>query len=62
MKVTAKHIDINTSFDHRFPQLTIEFAIKEIEDRDELNNIQNLLGVDVELNLPRRIQKCSSRR
>lgn len=62
MKVAAEHIDINAGFDHRFPQLTIEFAIKEIEDRDELNNIQNLLGVDVELNLPRRIQKCSSRR
>lgn len=62
MKVTAEHIDINTGFDHRFPQLTIEFAIKEIEDRDELNNIRNLLGVEVELNLPRRIQKCSSRR
>ena len=62
MKITAKHIEINTSFDYRLPHLTIEFAIKEIEDRDEINNIQNLLGVDVELNLPKRIQKCSSRR
>lgn len=60
MKVAAEHIDISTSFDRRFPSLTIKFAIKEIENRDELDNIQNLLGMPVELKLPRRIHKCSS--
>lgn len=62
MKVVAENININTSFDYRLPHLTIEFAIKELEDGHELDNVQSLLGLEVELNLPRRIQKCSSRR
>lgn len=62
MKVTAEQIDINTSFDYRLPHLTIEFTINELEDCHELDDVQNLLGMQVELNLPRRIQKCSSRR
>lgn len=55
MKVSAEHIDISTGFDRMFPTLTIEFSIKEVEDREELNNVRNLLGLEVELNLPRRI-------
>lgn len=62
MKVTAEHIHINTGFACRLPHLTIEFAIDELEDCHELDYAQCLIGLQVELNLPRRIEKCSSRR
>ena len=62
MKVTAEHIEIDNSFDHRLPHLTIEFAIDELEDCRELDGTRYLLGTQVELNLPRRTERCSSRR
>lgn len=61
MKVTAEHIDISTYLNCRY-LLTIGLAIDELEDCHELDGVHDLLGVQVELNLPRRIQKCSSRR
>ena len=60
MKVTAEHIEITTSMTSR-PKLTIEFAIDKIE-RDESQDFDALLGLQVDLNLPRRIKKCSSKR
>lgn len=60
VKVTVEHVEITTSAIDR-PKLTIEFAIDEIGN-DESHDFYALLGLQVDLNLPRRIQKCSSKR
>lgn len=61
VKVTIEHIEIESSGIGTHPHLTIEFAIDELA-RGEHVDICNLLGLQVELNLPRRLPACSSKR